>query len=271
MRDKGREGGVEHRPPRLPAQNHRFLAVIQALFWNPSVIGEGVLVPTNQREKITSWREVDEVASGKAQNIGKALDFLEAFPCESNLVWAPVHHALLSGGSLKADDRLDLGCPDTVEVFAQNGDSALVSFGFQFLEQPLSGDLWILLEKFFNPWFESIEFARPRLYPRKNLMTSLAIMRVIPQNSANGVSGNSKCPAQSMNRKAISMTQYHLLFEFQLVVKNERHQHSSKRFSRTRACSRLTMSCPDAMTARRTETSASASRRNPLAVPFKTA
>jgi len=52
--DEGGKGRVDHRPPRLPAQDDRLLAVVETLGRDTRKMREGVLVAANQGEKISS-------------------------------------------------------------------------------------------------------------------------------------------------------------------------------------------------------------------------
>jgi hypothetical protein len=74
MGDEGGEGRIDHRPPRLPAQDHRFLTVVETLGRRARKMREGLQVATDQGEKIPPRGEVDKMPPREAENIGETLD-----------------------------------------------------------------------------------------------------------------------------------------------------------------------------------------------------
>ena len=73
MGNEGGEGRIDHRPARLPAQDDRFLAVVETLGGRARKMGEGILVAADQGEKIPPRGEVDEMPPGEAEDVGEAL------------------------------------------------------------------------------------------------------------------------------------------------------------------------------------------------------
>lgn len=200
--DKGGERRIEDRSTCFPAQNHSFLAVIEALSRNPTKMAECILMSPDQREEVTTRREVDELPTGKPKDIGKTLNFLESFPLESDLVWAPVHLSLLAWTCFKANYRLDLAFPRRLEIVAKDGDTTIVALDLQFLIHAQATDGRELLQKLTNSWFEGIELARPHDLSRKDLVIR-PIFGMIPENATNGVSGDFKKTTQGTNRRAV--------------------------------------------------------------------
>jgi hypothetical protein len=97
MGDECREGRVEHGFAGLPAQDDRFLVIIQTLLGNPLKVDKGVLMAPDQREKVVSRGEINEMPSGIRQDLGETLHLRHAGPDERDLVRAPIHLALTPG------------------------------------------------------------------------------------------------------------------------------------------------------------------------------
>lgn len=143
MGDKRREGRVKDRPPPFPSQNHGFLVIVEALQRHTAKVGKGVLVSSNQGEKIPPRGELDELAPRITEDVGEALDLYFPLAGKVNLVGAPVHLALFSGDSFKTDDRLAV-CPVVLlEKFPENGDPARVTLVLQDFKNSLAFDVGV--------------------------------------------------------------------------------------------------------------------------------
>jgi len=68
------EGRIDHRPARLPAQDDRFLAVVETLGGRTGKMREGILVTTDQGEKIPPRGEVDKMPPGETEDVRETLD-----------------------------------------------------------------------------------------------------------------------------------------------------------------------------------------------------
>jgi len=67
------EGRIDHRSARLPAQDDRFLAVVEKLGGRTGKMREGILVTADQGEKIPPRGEVDKMPPGETEDIGETL------------------------------------------------------------------------------------------------------------------------------------------------------------------------------------------------------
>ena len=109
MGDERRKGGVEDGLAGFPAQDHRLFVVVEALPRDPAKMGEGVLMPSNERVEIAGRGEVDVMPPREGQDVGEAQDRRPARTPEAKGVGTPVHLALLARLGLEADDGLWLG------------------------------------------------------------------------------------------------------------------------------------------------------------------
>ena len=106
MGDEGDKGWVVDRTARLPPKEDGLFPVVEAVPGNPSEMGKSILMPADQGEKFSIFREIDVLPPRKAKYIGKTKHVSLAALGEIDLVRAPVHLALLTGFGLEPDDGL---------------------------------------------------------------------------------------------------------------------------------------------------------------------
>lgn len=220
MGDEGRESGIKYRSARLPAQDNCFFVIIQALSGHAAEIGEGVLVPADQGEKIPSPRELDKVPARVAQNIRETQDLDPALQGEGDFVRAPVHLALLAWFGLEPDDRFETRLFYPREILPQDGESAGVAFVPEGFQDTLTLDIGIGFRQFFYPLLEDIELAGACLFCSEGIMTLFSLRTMGPQNSPRGVTRNPAFPGDTSDRSPLFDTEDHLLFKLFLGTKN---------------------------------------------------
>jgi len=59
------------RPAALPSEHNGLLIVVQTLPRHPAIVLEGVLMPADEAVEVMASREVDVVASLRAQDVGE--------------------------------------------------------------------------------------------------------------------------------------------------------------------------------------------------------
>ena len=142
--DESDEGGIENRLARLPAQEHGFFAIVEAMARDAAEVCEGVLVPADQREMIPVQREIDVLAPRETQDVGKAEHIGFAGARKLQGVGAPIHLALESRLGLKAHVRFAFGSrPQFEQALRENAAPAVIAGIAQLLENPLAGDVGV--------------------------------------------------------------------------------------------------------------------------------
>lgn len=161
--DEGRKRWIDHRSPCLPAQYHSFFAVIKSLSWCTSEMGEGVMVSSDQGEKIPSLSKIDKMPSGEAQDKGKALHRGFAGLGKIDGVRAPVHLPLNAGRGLKTNNRRFPwgGTQAPPQQIPEDADAARIPGSAEFFKEPLSGNLGIFFQNIFDSIFKGIKFTGP--------------------------------------------------------------------------------------------------------------
>ena len=161
--NEGGEGGMDQRAPRLPAQHHGFLAVVEALGGGALEVGEGVPMTADQGEEVAPRGEVYELAPGEAQDVGEALHLLFSRLQEVDGIGAPVHLPLHTGIGLEADHRLFLGqCSAFAQPVPEDADAPPIPCVAQLLQEPDTGDPGELLQKTRERLVEGVELAGAR-------------------------------------------------------------------------------------------------------------
>ena len=94
MGDEGGKSRIDHRPARFPAQDDRFLTVVETLGGRTGKMREGVLVAADQGEKIPPRSEVDKMPPGEAEDLGETRYGGLAGSNELDGVRTPVHLSL---------------------------------------------------------------------------------------------------------------------------------------------------------------------------------
>ena len=203
------EGRIDHRSARLPAQDDRFLAVVETLGGRAGKMREGILVTADQREKIPSWGEVDKMPPGETEDVGETLDDRFAGFQELDGVRAPVHLSLKPGLCLEADNGRFLGGgPEKPKPIPEDADAAVITGVAKFFKEPLSGDTRVFFQKPFERLLVRVELACA--FPllnlailEENIMTLIPPFLMLSQDAPHHIAADGKMPGKRPDRPAI--------------------------------------------------------------------
>jgi len=133
MRDETCKGWIENRSSAFPSEHHGLFRIVETFLRYPTVILEGILVPSDQRIKVTVEREVNVLPPGETQDIGETLHLTLPATDEGNPIGTPIALTLLSRIRFKSYHRCSFRRPQLFEPFPEDADSPGITHFLQFL------------------------------------------------------------------------------------------------------------------------------------------
>jgi hypothetical protein len=195
------EGRIDNRFARLPAQDDRFLTVVETLGGRAHKVREGILVTSDQGEKIPPRGEVDKMPPREAEDVRETLHGGFA-GSELDGVRAPIHLPLKPRPGLEADDGRFLGSgPEAPKPVPEDTDAAVITGSTEFFKEPLTGNMRIFLQESLNRLFKGIKFPGPlgrasASIRQQNIMTLIPQMLVLSQNAPHHVTADGEMPGE---------------------------------------------------------------------------
>ena len=231
MGDEGGKGRIDHRPARLPAQDDCFFTVVETLGGRAGKMREGLLVTSDQGEKIPPWGEVDKLPPGEAQDVRETLDPRFTGFQELDGVRAPVHLSLKARLCLETNNGRFLGGgSETPKPIPQDTDAAVIPCVAKFFKEPQSSDPGVFLQKPLERLLVRIELAGPFRLPnllicKENIMTLIPQRLVLSQDTPHQVPADGQMPGKSPDGPTfLGFHKDQLLFEICPVFNHDGHR-----------------------------------------------
>lgn len=174
MRHETCKGGIEDRSSAFPSEHHGLFRIVETFLRHPAIILEGILMPSDQRIKISVLREVNVLPSGETQDIGETLDLALAGPGEGDRVGTPIHLALAPRIRFKSYHRFSFRRSQFFEPVSQNTDPTRIARFLQLFIDPQTRDIRVLLQKLPDLQIKFVQLTRPSEPFGQYLMTPVS-------------------------------------------------------------------------------------------------